>query len=291
MNAARAAFAANWLVARRRHGRAPREGPGRELVVHRPAAVPDHGGSPAGGDRRAAPAGRGQAGGPSARALRIPDGEHPPHDPWPRRPAGRRGGGRRGDSAAIPPSSWRSAGLNLTPSTLFAELHPCGSELKALRSDLRSSESREHGPISRWLRRRLAHANLMRFATPVDPGLVAEVGRLREARFGTVRGARGGAGREPTRSCPPRAPARWAGSRSAERACRSSRDRRLLCPTATAAPRSPGSRSGFGPASVSRGTRRGLALSRSGVDASAVTCAALARRVSRAQPISGRYSQ
>lgn len=75
-------------------------------------------------------------------------------------------------------------GLNLTRDSVFAELHPRGPRLTALRSDLRAVESREHGSISRWLRRRLAHANLMRFAVPVDRRLVAEVGRLRGTSFG-----------------------------------------------------------------------------------------------------------
>jgi len=38
---------------------------------------------------------------------------------------------------------------------------------------------------ARLLRRRLAHANLVRFTGPVEPHLLAEVGRLRRARFGS----------------------------------------------------------------------------------------------------------
>ncbi len=75
-------------------------------------------------------------------------------------------------------------GLNVSSDTVFAELHPRGPGLRALRGDLRSAESGEHGSISRWLRRRLAHANVMRFGAPVDPRLLAEVGRLRAMRFG-----------------------------------------------------------------------------------------------------------
>jgi 2'-5' RNA ligase len=75
-------------------------------------------------------------------------------------------------------------GLNLTRDTVFAELHPRGAGLRALRDDLRAVESREHGSVSRWLRRRIAHANLIRFAVPVDRRLVAEVGRLRATFFG-----------------------------------------------------------------------------------------------------------
>jgi 2'-5' RNA ligase len=75
-------------------------------------------------------------------------------------------------------------GLNLTRDSVFAELRPRGPGLMALRSDLRAVESHEHGSISRWVRRRLAHANLIRFAVPADRRLVAEVGRLRRAGFG-----------------------------------------------------------------------------------------------------------
>jgi 2'-5' RNA ligase len=75
-------------------------------------------------------------------------------------------------------------GLNLTRDTVFAELNPRGSELRALRSDLRALESHEHGWVSRWVRRRLAHANVVRFRAPVDRRLVGEIGRLRRASFG-----------------------------------------------------------------------------------------------------------
>ena len=75
-------------------------------------------------------------------------------------------------------------GLNVSRETVFAELYPVGSGLRELREGLRHVESHEHGPASRWLRRRLAHANLIRFAGQVEPALLAEVGRLRAARFG-----------------------------------------------------------------------------------------------------------
>jgi 2'-5' RNA ligase len=75
-------------------------------------------------------------------------------------------------------------GLNLTRDAVFAELHPRDRELLALRNDVRAVESHEHGPLSRWIRRRLAHANVLRFAAPVDRRLVAEVGGLRRTRFG-----------------------------------------------------------------------------------------------------------
>jgi 2'-5' RNA ligase len=76
-------------------------------------------------------------------------------------------------------------GLNVSLDSVFAELHPCGPELEALRHDLRECESGEHAAVSRWLRRRLAHANLIRFAGPVEPRLLSEVRRLRRARFGS----------------------------------------------------------------------------------------------------------
>ena len=76
-------------------------------------------------------------------------------------------------------------GLNVALDTVFAELHPRGPGLEAVRRELRAGESSEHGAASRWLRRRLAHANLIRFGGPVEPRLIAEVGRLRRARFGS----------------------------------------------------------------------------------------------------------
>ncbi|HEY7151288.1 MAG TPA: hypothetical protein VH391_06380 [Solirubrobacterales bacterium] len=75
-------------------------------------------------------------------------------------------------------------GLNLSAETVFAELYPVGSGLLELREGLRSLESHEHGTISRWIRRRIAHANLIRFRAPIDAGMVAEVGRMRRASFG-----------------------------------------------------------------------------------------------------------
>jgi 2'-5' RNA ligase len=76
-------------------------------------------------------------------------------------------------------------GLNVARDSVFAELHPRGPGLEAVRRELRAGESREHGAAFRWLRRRLAHANLIRFGGPVEPRLIAEVGRLRRARFGS----------------------------------------------------------------------------------------------------------
>jgi 2'-5' RNA ligase len=83
-----------------------------------------------------------------------------------------------------PPFGVEVRGLNVSRETVFAELYPVGSGLRELREGLRHLESREHGPASRWLRRRLAHANLIRFAGRAEPGLLAGVGRLRAARFG-----------------------------------------------------------------------------------------------------------
>lgn len=71
--------------------------------------------------------------------------------------------------------------LNVSPGTVFAEFHPRGP---GLRAHLRAIESGEHGPTSRWLRRRVAHANVMRFGPPVDPRLIAAVRKLRGTGFG-----------------------------------------------------------------------------------------------------------
>ena len=76
-------------------------------------------------------------------------------------------------------------GLNVSSSTVFAELHPRGPGLRALREELRSVESHEHPAASRWLRRRLAHANLMRFTGPLRPSALAELRSLRRASFGS----------------------------------------------------------------------------------------------------------
>jgi hypothetical protein len=75
-------------------------------------------------------------------------------------------------------------GLNLSGETIFAELYPVGRGLMELREGLRHLESHEHGPISRWVRRRIAHANLIRFRSPVERRLVAGVGSLRRESFG-----------------------------------------------------------------------------------------------------------
>jgi hypothetical protein len=82
------------------------------------------------------------------------------------------------------PPTIEVGGLNVSSSTVFAELYPQGPGLLALRRDLRWAASDEHGPAARWLRRRLAHANVIRFGAPVDRRLLAGVGRLRRARFG-----------------------------------------------------------------------------------------------------------
>jgi 2'-5' RNA ligase len=76
-------------------------------------------------------------------------------------------------------------GLNVSRDTVFAELRPIGPAFEAIRRDLRAGESGEHRAASRWLRRRLAHANLIRFGGPVGPGLIDAVARLRLARFGS----------------------------------------------------------------------------------------------------------
>jgi hypothetical protein len=76
-------------------------------------------------------------------------------------------------------------GLNVALDSVFVELYPRGPGLESVRRGLRAGESKEHGPAARWLRRRLAHANLIRFGGPVEPRLIAELRRLRRARFGS----------------------------------------------------------------------------------------------------------
>jgi 2'-5' RNA ligase len=75
-------------------------------------------------------------------------------------------------------------GLNLSPSTVFAELHPRGPGLPALRRELHGALATLHSPPLLWLRQRLAHANVVRFAAPVDRRLIAEVAKLRARCFG-----------------------------------------------------------------------------------------------------------
>ncbi len=75
-------------------------------------------------------------------------------------------------------------GLNLSRRTVFVELYPRGPELGAIRRELRCALPPLHPPPSRWLRHGLAHANVVRFAAPVDRRLVAEVAKLRTRYFG-----------------------------------------------------------------------------------------------------------
>jgi 2'-5' RNA ligase len=75
-------------------------------------------------------------------------------------------------------------GLNVSRSTVFAELYPRGSGLESLRRELHRALATPQAPPLRWLRQRLAHANIVRFAAPVDRRLIAEVAKLRARCFG-----------------------------------------------------------------------------------------------------------
>jgi 2'-5' RNA ligase len=180
---ARTAFAASWLLRRR----VPGAGPGR--ATGRP---PPH------GDRRRflslvvrLPAGIAERLAWAAASLGA---IQPEHYFYPSADihltvvglADRPGVAERVGAAIAhrPPFELEVGGLNASAETVFAELYPLGPALRALRGELRLAESREHGLASRWLRRRLAHANVVRFAAPVDARLLAAVGRLRRARFG-----------------------------------------------------------------------------------------------------------
>lgn len=83
-----------------------------------------------------------------------------------------------------PPFAIDIGSLNVSPSTVFAELYPRGPALASLRRDLRGALVALHVPPAWWLRQRLAHANVARFAGPVDNSLLARVATLREPRFG-----------------------------------------------------------------------------------------------------------
>jgi 2'-5' RNA ligase len=83
-----------------------------------------------------------------------------------------------------PPFTVDVGGLNASTRTVFAELYPRGGELAALRRDLGEALMPLHAPLSRWLRQRLAHANVLRFAAPVGASLIQEVAKLRSRDFG-----------------------------------------------------------------------------------------------------------
>jgi 2'-5' RNA ligase len=181
---ARAAFAANWLVTSRwlkqghgAQGSATQLGLGElrflSLVVRPPAPIAD-------GLAEAASA---LAGVQPEHYLYPPASLHLTVLDLADRP------GAQGEVAAVVARRRRFAievlGLNVSAGTVFAELYPSGSELRGLRRELRALQSSEHGPISRWFRRRLAHVNLMRFAAPVDPRLLAGIAELRGRDFGS----------------------------------------------------------------------------------------------------------
>jgi len=85
-------------------------------------------------------------------------------------------------------------GLNLSPTTVFAEIIPHGGTFHSLGSQLRGIAARSvHQSSSKRVldavTSNLAHANVVRFSGPVTAGLVKEVSRFRRATFGrwTVR--------------------------------------------------------------------------------------------------------
>ena len=88
------------------------------------------------------------------------------------------------------PFEVRVRGLGLSPSTVFVKLYPRGPELSRMRRALRAMEpAAGGGPLALRrplapLVRRLAFANVVRFAGPVDPALVTAVQRLDGHDFG-----------------------------------------------------------------------------------------------------------
>jgi hypothetical protein len=183
VSAARTAFAANWLLTRRRLGRARtaeagarRADPGAVFlttVVRPPGELAE------------------VLAGAASRVARVQPERHHLYPPETIHLtvlglAARPGVEDEVAAAALRhrPFAIEVRGLNLSTRTVFAELYPLGPGLRLLRRDLRPLESPEHGPVARWARRRIAHANVIRFAAPVDPRLVDEVGTLRGAHFG-----------------------------------------------------------------------------------------------------------
>lgn len=88
------------------------------------------------------------------------------------------------------PFEVRVCGLGLSPSTVFVKLFPRGPELARIRRALRALEPAPGGgtlalrrPLAPLVRR-LAFANVVRFAGPVDAALVAEVEQLGHRDFG-----------------------------------------------------------------------------------------------------------
>jgi len=76
-------------------------------------------------------------------------------------------------------------GLNVSPSTVFAQVIPQGGTLRALRTDLRMLGRRAGGPIDfgSYVRDLLPHMNIVRFSGRVTPDFLDEVSRSRLVRF------------------------------------------------------------------------------------------------------------
>jgi 2'-5' RNA ligase len=76
-------------------------------------------------------------------------------------------------------------GLNVSPSTLFAEVIPHGGTLRALRADLRMIGGRAGGTsgFGDYIRYLLPHMNLVRFSGRVTKDFLEEVSRSRLAWF------------------------------------------------------------------------------------------------------------
>jgi hypothetical protein len=85
-------------------------------------------------------------------------------------------------------------GLNISPTTVFAQIMPHDRTLRSLRCHLRAiakqscSRAGGHGAYG-VITRTLVHANVVRFSGPVTKGFLDELSRYRQTRFGrwTVR--------------------------------------------------------------------------------------------------------
>ncbi len=75
-------------------------------------------------------------------------------------------------------------GLNASARTVFAELYPRSGGLTALRRELGGVLAPLHPLPSRWVRHRLAHANVLRFGAPLSAALIEHVASLRGRDFG-----------------------------------------------------------------------------------------------------------
>ena len=85
-------------------------------------------------------------------------------------------------------------GLNLSPTTVFAQVFPHDQTFHSLRRHLggiaeRNVEQSRSERLIGALARNLAHANVDRFSGPVTTGFIREISRLRWTNFGrwTVR--------------------------------------------------------------------------------------------------------